>query len=182
MPRRGRAPCPALIVATVSALMSTPMTWWPLLGELGGERQPDLAEADDGDLHAWLSTSSTVDGPALAGRLDAGVGDGTVARPSRMVTMSVDWPSTASRKFSCSTRSGSGLAIAKRSAVALGHATERRDLVPLGGDRCRSRGRSGRRAGCRRRRRPCSPVTTVTRSLSGDSQLTRWLATVPSAI
>ncbi len=108
----GNGSRPALTVATVSALMSTPMTVWPRDGELRGQRETDLAQADDGDLHrpGSSSPSSTVR-PSRAARMQASA-TRTVARPSRMVTISSDLPSTASRKRSCWTRSGSGLGMA----------------------------------------------------------------------
>ena len=42
---------PALTRSTTCGLTSTPTTSWPCVGELDGERQSDLAEGDNGDLH-----------------------------------------------------------------------------------------------------------------------------------
>ena len=121
----------------------------------------------------WIVRSSAADWITASATL-------TVVRPCCSVTMSASLPSTASRNASCSVRSGSGLLIAYRimspSLTPRKCATSSQAVatVPLAWKDRSAVSVSAMNA-------PFSPVTTVSRSFIGDSQLTRWLVTVPSA-
>ena len=123
-------------VAPSSALMSTPMTSCPLSANCAARGRPILPRPMTAIFIDVPPTQYVdVDGAALARGLDAGIGDGhggqSLAHGDDVARRR---PRTASRKFSCWTRSGSGLAIANR--VLLPSVTPRKvdDLVPLGRD------------------------------------------------
>ena len=77
-------------------------------GILHGQRQPDLAEPHNGDVHAF---SMSVIVCAEVAEATAASATTTVSSPCCIVTISTLRPSTASRKFWCSTSRGSGFAM-----------------------------------------------------------------------
>ena len=106
-----------------------------LVGELRGERQADLAEADDGDLHAApvaFTAQSTVR-PSRADWMHASA-TATVARPSRIVTISAATAEDGVAEVLVLDAQRLRLGDREAGAVALGDAAEGRHLVPLGGD------------------------------------------------
>ena len=101
------------------------------VGELRGEGKPDLAKPDDGDLHEVLSSETSMVRDSRADR-EAGLGD-----PHRLHPLAHgDHVARAAhhRVTEVLVLNAQGLALGDGEPrhVALAHATERHDLVPLG--------------------------------------------------
>src|SRR6185312_5177520 len=150
----------------------------PSSRELHRERQADLAQPDDRNLHRGHHLEIRMVSP-LAAESRTASAMRTVAIPSsRVTTCPSTSPRTAAAKPRSSVMSGSGLGKAYR--ITSPSTTPRKAATRSHSNRCDPFLNIVRSAvNVSATRLPWVPVTAVTRSLNGDSQLTRWVTTSP---